>query len=589
MTKPRTYSLRVRTKQYFTRAFLLFSCLLLVLLAVMFFSTRSLSRNYLHTSLKQTGGNIDSYLNQIQKSAFSVTSSTAFLNYYSVVDPSRNTDDITSMFETANNLSVQVSSFADLAVVSTSGNISSYLSGYSYSIFPYLRDSEIFSADNVSRGFLFFSDEDDPALSGWFVYYFPIQDFVIGSTTTSQKTATAFFLFYFDTLSEYLRAAEQENSGCELLYEGVPVCGISTPAGNGIFSPICDEVTMGATGFSVSGFTYPSVLDTDSAWVLLLIAVPLLAILLFFLLRVESFVRRSINEPVTALLDQLHDLAPLTAYTPLSHTEVLEFNQIIDTTNEMIHSLRDKSRQILLNQDKLYELELRNREAELYALQSQLNPHFLYNTLECIRALATVGRVEEIKTIVQQLSSFYRYSAQTDPYVTMLDEVDVIYQYLSIYQIRTDGRLTYDIDIEESLLERYTIRMLLQPIVENSIIHGFQSKAAAPRIQISGFLREDGNILLRVIDNGSGISYARLQELRRSLEFTFDESRESSNRHFGLYNINRRIKLLLGDAYGMSIFSNDNGTEVDILLPLLETRPDHPVMDEEPPREISAP
>ena len=296
------------------------------------------------------------------------------------------------MFETANNLSVQISSFEDLAIVSTSGTISSYLSGYSYSIFPYLSDNEIFSADNVSRGFLFFTDEEDSSLSGWFLYYFPLQDFVIGSTTTSQKTATAFFLFNLDTLSGYLRTAKQENSGCELLYEGVPVCGVETPEESGIFGPVCGTASMSTPGFSVSGFTYPGLLNNSTSWVLLLIAVPFLAVLLFFLLRVESFVRRSINEPVTGLLDQLHTIAPLNAYTPLHHTEVLEFNQIIDTTNEMLLSLRDKSREILLNQDKLYELELRNREAELYALQSQLNPHFLYNTLECIRALATVGR-----------------------------------------------------------------------------------------------------------------------------------------------------------------------------------------------------
>jgi len=139
------------------------------------------------------------------------------------------TGGITSMFETANNLSVQISSFEDLAIVSTSGTISSYLSGYSYSIFPYLSDNEIFSADNVSRGFLFFTDEENSSLSGWFLYYFPLQDFVIGSTTTSQKTATAFFLFNLDTLSGYLRTAKQENAGCELLYEGVPVCGVETP------------------------------------------------------------------------------------------------------------------------------------------------------------------------------------------------------------------------------------------------------------------------------------------------------------------------------------------------------------------------
>lgn len=574
------YSLRSRTKQYFTRAFLIFFSMLLLLLSAVFLGTRSLSESYLSSSLKQTGGNLDGYLSQIRKSAFSVTSSTAFLSYYSVLDPSRNTGDITAMFETANNLSVQIASFADLAIVSSSGSISSYLSGYSYSIFPYIQDNEIFSADNVTRGFLYPSGEETTELSDWFLYYFPLQDFMIGPKITSQKTATAFFLFTGDTLREYLQAAGQEDSGCELLYEDRVICGEEFPEGSGLFGPIFLTVSMSTPGFSVSGYSCQNFLNAPMFPVLFLTSLPFLSLLLFFLLRVESFVRRSINEPVTGLLEQLHGLAPLNAYTPLHHTEVIEFNQIIDTTNEMLLSLRDKSREILLNQDKLYELELRNREAELYALQSQLNPHFLYNTLECIRALATVGRVEEIKTIVQHLSSFYRYSAQSDPYVTLLDEVEIIYQYLSIYQIRTDGRLTYDIDVDESLLERYTIRMLLQPIVENAIVHGFQAKAAAPRIQISGFLQEDGKVLLRVVDNGSGIPYAGLQELRRRLAFTFEESRQAGNKHLGLYNINRRIKLLLGDEYGMSIFSNENGTEVDLLLPLLEEKPAHPVLAE---------
>ena len=114
-------------------------------------------------------------------------------------------------------------------------------------------------------------------------------------------------------------------------------------------------------------------------------------------------------------------------------------------------------------------------------------------------------------------------------------------------------------------------------------------RSSAPRVQISGFLREDRKILLRVIDNGSGLSYKELQQLRRRLDLTFDESRQCANRHFGLYNINRRIKLLLGDAYGMSIFSNDNGTEVDILLPLLETKPEHPVLAGEAQEESNPP
>lgn len=105
-----------------------------------------------------------------------------------------------------------------------------------------------------------------------------------------------------------------------------------------------------------------------------------------------------------------------------------------------------------------------------------MNPHFLYNTLECIRGLATIGRMEEIKTIVQHLSAFYRYSTSPEPFVTLMDEIENVYKYLEIYQIRTDGSLSYHIDIDDDLLECDTVRMILQPIVENCIKHGFTSR-----------------------------------------------------------------------------------------------------------------
>ena len=105
--------------------------------------------------------------------------------------------------------------------------------------------------------------------------------------------------------------------------------------------------------------------------------------------------------------------------------------------------------------------------------------------------------------------------------------------------------------------------------VENCIKHGFVNSSVPPHIQLLGSREKNGQILLRVVDNGSGMSYQQLTTLREQLEYSFNESLMRGNKHLGLYNINRRIKLLLGSEYGLSVFSNPNGTEVDILLPYI--------------------
>lgn len=570
MKKPdKVFSLRRKAKQYFTQSLLLFSAVLLITVLGMVAAAKKTTQNYLESSLGQVGENIDGYLDQIEKSAFLVSSSTDFLSYYSNVSPSQNTNIVSSMFEIANSLSTYLPSFVDIAAVSTDGSMHSYHSGYSYSVFSELKNYGIFAADDNSRGFIFLSET--PASSECFVYYFPIQDFAIQSSPVSEKTATAFYLFSKDTLKDYLNASQKHFATYQLRYDDQIVCRASDEA-SPASSRDQSSLALQNRNFTLTGTLQTYFFSTSTPFVYGVIFLFFLLFIVFYLLKVNRLVTNYINTPITALLTELSQFDSIGCQTLLEQTNVAEFNQIVQTTNQMIQALQESSREILHIQDHLYEVELREKETELYALQSQMNPHFLYNTLECIRGLATIGRMEEIKTIVQHLSAFYRYSTSPEPFVTLMDEIENVYKYLEIYQIRTDGSLSYHIDIDDDLLECDTVRMILQPIVENCIKHGFTSRLDGATIQILGACTDENHLLLRVIDNGCGMDYQQLTLLRQQLEYSFNESLMRGNKHLGLYNVNRRIKLLLGPEYGLSVFSNSNGTEVDISLPLVRSQ-----------------
>lgn len=566
MKKPEeVYSLRKKAKQYFQRSLGIFFLILLITLLVTVITARNIAKGYLESSIKQVAENVDAYLNQIERAAFTISSNNSFLSYYSLTDPHQEIQTVSSMFEAANNLSTYVPDFVDISVVSRQGTANSYYSGYSYSVLEELRSHQIFDTDNSSRGFIFLSDT--PESSEYFIYYFPIQDFVANPSLESQKTATAFFLLGKNTLRDYLNAGPSDYAYYQLEFDGNVVCTQTdkpAPA-----QGLSATAQLSSNAFQLSGMLRASIFNASSFVLYSIILLLFLVFISLYILKFDRFITQFVSVPITNLLKQLNSLDSIACSDTLQQTSVEEFNQIVYTTNNMLKALQESSRQIITSQNHLYEVELREKENELYALQSQLNPHFLYNTLECIRGLATIGQTDDIKTIVQHLSAFYRYSSSPAPFVTIMDEVELVCKYLQIYQLRTGGTPTYNVDIDDELLDCDTVRMILQPIVENCIKHGFINSSVPPHIQLLGSRDKNGQILLRVVDNGSGMSYQQLTTLREQLEYSFNESLMRGNKHLGLYNINRRIKLLLGSEYGLSVFSNPNGTEVDILLPYI--------------------
>ena len=221
---------------------------------------------------------------------------------------------------------------------------------------------------------------------------------------------------------------------------------------------------------------------------------------------------------------------------------------------------------------------LADTQAEIDALQSQINPHFLYNTLDAIRGQALIDDSPVIADMTEALSILFRYSiSRTGNLVTLREEFRCIEKYLMIQQFRFSGKFQYVRDVDPNLLSCLIPRLTLQPIVENAIYHGLETRPEGGIITLS-LEQSGGYLVIRVSDNGIGMTESQLLAINEKLRVSTLVSVPLSSKKgsgIALGNVNRRIRLTFGDEYGLSVSSAPNiGTDVEILLPITHATPD---------------
>lgn len=238
-----------------------------------------------------------------------------------------------------------------------------------------------------------------------------------------------------------------------------------------------------------------------------------------------------------------------------------EISQLGRGLNNMVDSIQKLMR-------NMSETEIKKREAELNALQSQINPHFLYNTLETIRMVAIVNEDRQAAHIIKVLANLFRYSINRGREIVLIDqEVQHMSNYLEIQKIRYADKFDVKINIDPNILRCKTIKLILQPIVENAIYHGIELKPGKGKIIITG-RKCDNLIVFSVEDDGLGITPEELEALNKELSAP---GRKEDKRSIGLKNVSDRIRLHFGLQYGVKIESRMNeGTMVKIIIPLIE-------------------
>ncbi|MUG65109.1 HAMP domain-containing protein [Paenibacillus campinasensis] len=290
------------------------------------------------------------------------------------------------------------------------------------------------------------------------------------------------------------------------------------------------------------------------------VATILIAVLLLY------FTTKFMTKRIEVLLQQIRKVERgdfRLSIQPMGHDEIgqvsFAFNKMAATIQSLIHNV--------------YEKEIARKESELNTLQAQINPHFLYNTLSSISSLAVKEGTMQVYQMVNHLAKYYRVSLNKGKRIILMEqEINLVKNYVAIQKIRFRDKLRVYYDLDEALFAKTTIKLILQPFIENAIHHAVGDDSG---INIIVRLRqEEEDIVLQVIDDGVGMTK---EQLNRALNKTDPGS------GYGVKNVDDRVKLTYGEAYGISIFSRPGiGTAVTIRLPANSDR--HPAYQRNEPQ-----
>lgn len=282
-----------------------------------------------------------------------------------------------------------------------------------------------------------------------------------------------------------------------------------------------------------------------------IIFIYLVAVALFWIISLVFFKKNTLNfiSPLTKLSNAMKDSDPIEANENLP-TEILTlyntYNHLLSENSKMINTISHSTK--------------KQHKAEIKALLAQISPHFLYNTLNTVVWKATAAKQTEIATIISKLAKLCKISySYTSDYVQMISEIQHMDLYLQLQKEAFRKNFNYDINLPDNLVDLYVPRFILQPLVENSIVHGFIQLSYDGNIQID--IQADNLLTITIKDNGTGISPDILSKLNDG---------NYKTEKYGIRNINQRIKMLCGTEYGIVFDSNGyNYTKTTITLPLL--------------------
>ena len=246
-----------------------------------------------------------------------------------------------------------------------------------------------------------------------------------------------------------------------------------------------------------------------------------------------------------------------------SKSFVREFDDLYLAFNQMSRRIEELMEETAAAEARQYQLEISKQHADILLLQSQINPHFLYNTFEIISHLIHTGAKEDAIRMLNYLTDMLRFAAKNDQnFIPLRDELRYVESYMKIMRVRYPDMLFISYDIAPEVQMAKTVKFILQPILENAIVHGFAPRGGNGYIRIHA-AAVGGRLVITIRDDGVGMDADTLEKLRRSL--ISQEEQDS----IGLPNIARRIRLNYGDEYGVSVASGtDAGTIVTIALPL---------------------
>lgn len=292
----------------------------------------------------------------------------------------------------------------------------------------------------------------------------------------------------------------------------------------------------------------------------------LMVILLLLLFGI--FCYRNILRPVKMLASFVHNHLKQPQERISLHA-ASEIEGLAGQLNCMLDEQKANSQRIQEMQKQVYQMEILQKQAELLAYQSQIKPHFLYNTLDCIQSMAYEYGADPVAEVILDLSKMFRYSIAGDGMVLLRQELAYIRQYAAIIRCRFMGRINVEIEAAEEILDVKMPKLLLQPLVENGIFHGLERCSRNGTVQVIAKSEEAG-IVIEISDNGHGMTEQELAGLRRRLKDSKQmEPKSKEGSGVGMVNIYQRLKILYGGQAVFWVESRlEEGTRITLKLPI---------------------
>ena len=371
-------------------------------------------------------------------------------------------------------------------------------------------------------------------------------------------------IFSLDTVNVLPEATEfvikREN---EILYKSNPFDWENSSETNKESHKIEYNQEIAGEGVTLTAVFDKAGLAADFRVTLSLMLFALVVFLILFIV-LAYFLARYLTEPITALS---HIMAH-----PREKNRAVE-SPYMNRTDE-IGTLYNQYQTMLEENNRYIKSEYENKmilmDTQMKALESQINAHFLYNTLEAINSLAEIEEAEDISVMALALGDMFRYSIKTKgALVTLEKELAHVKNFVAIQQIRFDNGFRFEMDVPEELYSCRILKLILQPLVENALYHGLLHCNAGSSIYLSA-RKENKIIYFTVKDDGVGMASETLEQLQKLLEEKpkFGELSQHANESIGLKNINARIRLYYGEDYGLSVKSEQRcGTTVQIKIP----------------------
>jgi two-component system sensor histidine kinase YesM len=351
---------------------------------------------------------------------------------------------------------------------------------------------------------------------------------------------------YVDRIEQNIRAGNRYEDNMEIWENDIQI--VTTLVRETIFQYIYYEIK----GIQESHAEYQSFFVS-----MIEISVIAFVAVLLLIVFISHYIPLSISRPITELVEVTQQVSQGNLQVRSHVNTGVEAKQLSESLNTMIDKIN-----ALLEQVKKEQIRIRKAEFEL--LQAQINPHFLYNTLDTIIWLAESDEQKQVVHMVESLSDFFRTSLnQGKDIISIKEEIQHVRSYLEIQQMRYQDILEYEIDVPEEFYQNTIPKITVQPLVENALYHGIKNKRGKGKITVRGY-REGSFFILEVQDNGIGMQTERLVQVRNALLY----KQLAESKVYGLYNVNERIRLNCGEEYGLRISSTyQEGTTVKILLP----------------------